>query len=234
MNVVSQAKKPAEAPYTVLKKYTGAELVGSEYTPMFDYFAPLKQEHKAMFTIISDTYVTDDTGTGIVHNAPGFGEDDYRVCVAHGVVSKDQEVPCPIDADGCFTDEVIDFKGVYVKAADNAIVKKIRGLGRMVVENVLMHKYPHCWRSDTPLLYRAIPAWFVDVPKVKERLVKNNEDTYWVPSHIKTNRFHNWLADAREWCVSRNRFWGTPIPIWTSEDGSEVVVIGSIEVCVCV
>ena len=212
--------------FTILATYKGKDLVGTRYVPIFDYFQAAYGEHA--FRVVADGYVTNDGGTGIVHQAPAFGEDDFRVCIKNGIVSK-TEMPCPIDWEGRYTDEVPDFQGVNVKKADDAIVQNLKDRGRLVKKTMYHHSYPHCWRSDTPLIYKAVPSWFVKVEEVKDRLLANNEKTYWVPDFVKTGRFHNWLADARDWAISRNRFWGTPMPLWTNEDCSEVVAIGSIE-----
>lgn len=137
-------------------------------------------------------------------------------------------LPCPIDANGRYTAEVPDFVGQYVKDADKGIKKAIKTMGRMIVDSTIQHQYPFCWRSETPLIYRAVPSWFVAVEKIKSKLLDNNKATYWVPAHVREGRFHNWLSDAHDWAVSRNRYWGTPLPIWTSEDGEEIVVVGSV------
>eukprot|EP00775_Hariotina_reticulata_P005282 gene5283-5517_t len=157
---------------------------------------------------------------GAVPKAPAFGEDDYRW---------GEGLPCPVDLNGRFTTEVTDFAGKYVKEADKEIIAAIKAAGRLVDHASLNHSYPFCWRSDTPLIYRAVPSWFVKVESFKDRLLLNNEQTYWVPAYVKEKRFHNWLEGAHDWAISRSRFWGTPIPIWASEDGEEVRVIGSIE-----
>lgn len=219
--------KMAEKLYEIKSTFPGKELVGKKYKPVFDFFS---EDSKASeyWRVLSDNYVTDDAGTGIVHQAPAFGEDDYRVCLAHGVIEKGGDLPCPVDSNGMFTDPVQPVKGLHVKKADAKLIELLKSSNRLVQKNSLEHSYPYCWRSDTPLIYKAVPSWFVRVEDIRDKIVENNHKTYWVPNNVKEGRFHSWLVDARDWAVSRNRFWGTPIPIWASEDMSEVVCIGSI------
>lgn len=136
---------------------------------------------------------------------------------------------CPIDMRGRFTAEVTHFQGQHVKDADKNIMKHLKEAGRLVRQSTTVHSYPFCWRSDTPLIYRAIPSWFVRVEHMTDELLASNARTYWVPDFVKEKRFGNWLREARDWAISRNRYWGTPIPLWVSDDGEEVVCIGSIE-----
>lgn len=157
--------------YDIVERFKGKDLNNKKYLPLFDYFVPTM---KNAFRIICAAYVTDDSGTGIVHQAPAFGEDDYVACLNNGIVEKGESLPCPVDANGRFTDEVPDFKGVNVKAADNDICSKLKASGRLLMKDTYTHSYPFCWRSDTPLIYKAVPSWFVTVEKIKEQLMANN------------------------------------------------------------
>ncbi len=198
----------------------GADLAGRRYEPLFNYFAEL--DAQGAFQVLCGDFVSISDGTGIVHCAPGFGEDDNALCKAAGL----PEV-CPIDAECRFTDEIPDYAGRAVKETDKEIIQRLKDEGKLVRRDQIRHSYPHCWRDDGPLIYRTISTWFVRAEQLRDRMVKNNQSINWVPAHLRDGRFGKWLENARDWAISRNRFWGTPLPIWRNPEG-EVIVPGSV------
>ncbi|MEG8230682.1 isoleucine--tRNA ligase, partial [Candidatus Rickettsia tasmanensis] len=200
----------------------GSELQGLNYKSLFDYF----ENHPNSFKIFAGDFVVEGDGTGVVHMAPGFGEDDQILCESKGI-----ELVCPVDNSGKFTKEIPDLEGLQVFDANDKIIIKLKEQGNWLKTEQYIHNYPHCWRTDTPLIYKAVPSWYVKVTQFKDRMVELNQQINWIPFHVKDNLFSKWLENARDWSISRNRFWGTPLPIWKSDDPKypRIDVYGSIE-----
>lgn len=207
---------------SILGVAKGKDLVGLTYIPLFDYF---KETATNSFRVVSADYVTTQDGTGIVHQAPAFGEDDNLVCKENNI-----DFVNPVDDNGQFTEEVPDFQGLFVKDADKSILEKLEKENRVFSTSPYVHSYPFCWRCKTPLIYYAKDTWFIKVSEVKDKLIEHNETINWFPNTIKKGRFGNWLEGARDWALSRNKFWGTPLPIWIceSQDCDHQEIIGSI------
>ena len=193
----------------VVGEIEGSALVGRKYQPLFPYFA----DQPNAFRILSGDFVTTADGTGVVHMAPGFGEDDQRVCRDNGI-----DLVVPVDSRGQFTSEVPDYEGTLVFDANPLIIRALKERGVVLRHETYDHAYPHCWRTGKPLIYKAVSSWFVDVTKIKARMVELNQTITWVPDHLRDGSFGKWLENARDWTISRNRFWGSPIPVWMSDD----------------
>ncbi|MFM8945333.1 MAG: isoleucine--tRNA ligase [Actinomycetota bacterium] len=224
-SIIASARRSAYekefADATEVATLRGSDLVGRRYTPLFGYFADTENA----FRVLAADFVTVDDGTGVVHMAPGFGEDDQIACQAAGIPTI-----CPMDSRGQYTAEVTEWSGQHVFAANPLVIRHLKDAGVVVRHDSYDHPYPHCWRCSEPLVYRAVSSWFVEVTKFKSRMVELNQQINWVPEHLKEGSFGKWIANARDWSISRNRFWGSPIPVWKSDDPNypRIDVYGSI------
>jgi isoleucyl-tRNA synthetase len=207
---------------SVVKRFRGKELIGRGYTPLFDFAADPSDVHQ--FTVLAGEFVDTQSGTGIVHMAPAFGEEDFSVCGNAGIRSFN-----PVGLDGRFTSAAGFLEGVDVFEANKMIIGRLKEGGQLVARENYRHSYPHCWRCDTPLIYRTISSWYVKVTDIKDTMCRENRNINWIPGHIKEGRFGQWLDGARDWAISRNRFWGSPIPVWKCDQCAGQVVPGSMK-----
>jgi isoleucyl-tRNA synthetase len=214
----------------VIDTLPGSALVGRTYAPLLPYFEDRARPGSGAiaFRVLPAEFVDTSEGTGIVHMAPGFGEDDQLICEANGI---EIGAAVPVDDQGRFTEPITEWVGVNVFDANPLIIRHLKELGRIVRHDTYEHNYPHCWRTDTPIIYKAISSWYVEVTAIRDRLIELNNDINWVPDHVQQGRFGQWLAGARDWSISRNRFWGSPIPVWKSDnpDFPRLDVYGSLD-----
>jgi isoleucyl-tRNA synthetase len=205
----------------ILDSAAGRDLVGASYAPPFDYF--IDESANGAFTVLASGEITTDEGTGLVHMAPAYGEVDFLAMADAGIPA----LVDPVDASGAFTEEVPDVAGLNVKEADATLIKLLADSGALVSRATINHSYPFCWRTGTPLIYKAIPTWFVSVERFRDRMVELNRGIRWVPESVGDKRFGNWLEGARDWAISRNRYWGSCIPVWECDECDENMAIES-------
>jgi isoleucyl-tRNA synthetase len=237
LSFISEKLKIKESDFTILEEICGKDLIGINYVPLYeingikytsvhDYFPDINKLYKTY----GDSFVTNDSGTGFVHIAPAFGEEDYNVVLKNDIIRKDSIVYDHLDENGytkyCGLDEYYDIfpKNIFYKDLNGKVIKNLKERNLLLTEFQYNHSYPFCWRSDTPLIYRAVKSWFLNVEPLKERMKELNKSIYWYPDYVGSGRFAQWLNGTRDWCISRNRYWGTPIPIWIAEDGEKLII----------
>lgn len=204
--------------YQIVREMKGQDLAGLQYEQLLPF---IKVDKKAWF-VVSDDFVSTEDGTGIVHLAPAFGEDDYRIGQSHDLPLKQ-----PVDKEGRFTEEILPWAGIFVKEADPEIVRYLKDQNSLFVKERITHSYPHCWRCQTPLLYYARKSWYIKTTAYKEQMIANNNQINWYPPYVGEKRFGNWLENLVDWSLSRDRFWGTPLNIWKCADCDQLISIGS-------